>query len=158
MKWTAVLNPAQTPANVSDQPVHALTKEIQFLDLEMFSRYFPIFGQLHIDQYLLVIHGQLIDGWGLVQILTEHKFSMIGLSAIVDKNNVMRARYTSLITLCALEAAPVSETDFSSYDWLTQKSRDNTLFLHRRCVIDLQIKILMYVHSIREGNFKLSTC
>ena len=62
MKWTAVLNPAQTPANVSDQPVHALTKEIQFLDLEMFSRYFPIFGQLHIDQYLLVIHGQLIDG------------------------------------------------------------------------------------------------
>ena len=80
---------------------------------------------------------------------------MIGLSAVVDKNNVMRSRYTSLITL---EAAPVSETDFSSYDWLTQKSRDNTLFLHRRCVIDLQIKVLMYVHSIREGNFKLSTC
>ena len=58
---------------------------------------------------------------------------MIGLSAIVDKNNVMRARYTSLITLCALEAAPVSETDFSSYDWLTQKSRDNPVSTQKVC-------------------------
>ena len=28
MKWTAVLNPGQTPVDVSDQPVYALTKEL----------------------------------------------------------------------------------------------------------------------------------
>ena len=43
----------------------------------------------------------------------------------------------------------------SPYDWLTQKSKDNTLLLYWKCVIDLQIKVLLYVRSIREGNFKL---
>ena len=157
MKWTAILNPGQTPVDVRDQPVYALTKELQFRHPGIFSQYFPIFG-LHIEQCLLVIHGQLIEGSGLVQILTENKFSMIGLSAVVDVNNIKRARYTLQITLCALfiklsEAASVSETDLLPYDWLTQKSKDNTSFMYWKCVIDLQIKVLLYVRSIREGNF-----
>ena len=78
MKWTEILNPNQTPVDVSDQPVYALTKELIFR--------FPdeVFGQLHIEQCILVIHGQLIKGSGLLEILTENKFSMIGLSAVVD--------------------------------------------------------------------------
>ena len=48
MKWTAVLNPRQTPADVSDQPVHALTKELQFFHPKIFSQYFLIFRQRHI--------------------------------------------------------------------------------------------------------------
>ena len=103
--------------------------------------------QLPIDQSLLVIHGQLIEGSGLVQILTENKFSMIGLSVVVDVNNIKRARYTFQVTLCALfiklrEAAYVSETDLSQCDWLTQKPKDNTSFLYWKCVTDLQIKVL----------------
>ena len=85
MKWTVVLNPGQTPVDVSDQPVYALTKELQFRHPEMFSQFFPIFGQLHIEQSLLVFHGQLIERSGLVQILTENKSFMIGLSVVVDK-------------------------------------------------------------------------
>ena len=53
------------------------------------------------------------------------------------------------------EAASVSETDLPPYDWLTQKSKDNTLFLYWKCVIDLPVKVLLYVHSICESNFKL---
>ena len=51
LKWNAVLNPDQTPVDVSDQPVDALTKELQFCHQEIFSQNFPIFRQLHIDQY-----------------------------------------------------------------------------------------------------------
>ena len=72
MKWTALLNPGQTPVDVSDQPVYALTKQLQFRHPGIFSQYFPIFGQLHIEQCLLVNHGQLIEGSGLVQILTTN--------------------------------------------------------------------------------------
>ena len=113
VKWTAVFG--QIPVDVSNQPVYALTKELQFHHPEMFSQYFPIFGQPHIEQSLLVIHGQLIEGSELVQILTENKFFMIGLSAVTDVNNTKRARYTLQITLYALfiklcEAASVSET------------------------------------------------
>ena len=69
----------------------------------------------------MVFHQQLlIEGSGLVQILTENKFSMIGLSAVVGVNNMKRARHASQVTLCTLfiqlrEAASVSETDLSPF-------------------------------------------
>ena len=90
MKWTAVLNPGQTPVDVSDQPVCALTKVVQFCHPEIFSQHFTIFRQLHIEQSLLVIYGQSIECSELVQILTENKFSMIGLSAVIDVINIKR--------------------------------------------------------------------
>ena len=48
-----------------------------------------------------------------------------------------------------------NKIDLLPYDWLTQKSKDSTVFVYWKCVIDLQIKVLLYVYSIREGNFKL---
>ena len=49
-----------------------------------------------------MIHGQLIKGSGLLEVLRENQFSMIGLSSVVDVNNIKRARYTLQITLCSL--------------------------------------------------------
>ena len=99
----------------------------------MFSNYFPLFGQLHIEQCLLLIHGQMIKGSGLLEILTENKFSIIGLSVVVDVNNIKRARCTLQITLCSLfnqlrEAMSNNLTDLSPYDCLSQKSNDSTSF------------------------------
>ena len=81
MKWAETLNLTQTPVDVSDQPVYALTKELQLPFPEIFSKYFPLFRQLHIEQFVLVIHEQMIKG-----------SSMIGLSAVVNVNNIKRAR------------------------------------------------------------------
>ena len=74
MKWTETLNPGQTLVDISDQPVYALTKELQLCFPKTFSNYFPLFGQLHNEQCLLVIHGQMIKGSGILEILTENKF------------------------------------------------------------------------------------
>ena len=54
IKWTTDFNPGQTSVDVSDQPVHALSKELQlqFRHPEIFSQCVPIFGQLHIKQSL----------------------------------------------------------------------------------------------------------
>ena len=160
MKWTNILNPRQTPVDVRDQPVFALTKELILQFSETFSKYFPIFEQLHIEQCLLVIHGQLIKGSGLLEILRENQFSMIGLSSVVDVNNIKRARYTLHITLCSLfkvldEAMPDTPTDMSPYNWLEQKSNASSSCLYWKLVIDLELLILMYIRSIREGDFKL---
>ena len=137
-----------------------LPKNSCFVTKKYLCQYFLIFGQLHIELYFLVIYGQLIEGWGLVQILTENKFSMIGPSPAVDVNSIKRARYSLEITLCAIfiklcEATSVSEADLLSYDWLTEKPKDNTSFLCWECVTDLQIKVLMYIRSICEANLKL---
>ena len=93
IKWTENLNPGQTPVDVSDQPVYALTKTLQYRCPDEFSNYFPLFGQLHIEQALLVVHGLLIKGSGLFEILTQNKFSTIGMGAAVDVTNIKRARY-----------------------------------------------------------------
>ena len=42
IKCTKIINPGQTPVDRSDQPVFALTKELQFRFLKMFQNYFPI--------------------------------------------------------------------------------------------------------------------
>ena len=102
IKWTEILNPGQTPVDVSDQPVYALTKKLQYLFPEEFANYFALFGQLHIEQALLIIHGLLIKGSGLHEILTQNKFSTIGMGAAVDVNNIKRARYALQLSLCAL--------------------------------------------------------
>ena len=85
---------------------------------------------------------------------------LVGTFCNRRRENVKRTKYTLQITLCALyiklrEAVSVNETDLSSYDWLTEKPKDNAVFLYWKCVIDLQIKVLLHVLSFREGNFKL---
>ena len=160
IKWTAILNPGQTPVDVSDQPVYALTKMLQFLFPNEFGNYFALFGQLHIEQALLTVHDLLIKGSGLYEILTQNKFSTIGMGAVVDVNNIKRARYAVQISLCSLfkmleDAAAESMTELSAYDWLCQKCAESEVYMYWKMVIELEMHILIYVRSIREGNFKL---
>ena len=85
---------------VSAQPVYALSKELQFRYPDIFGDYVPLMGALHIEQPFLVIRGKQIAGSGLIEILNQHKFTTIGLSAVVDVNNIKR--YSVQITLCTL--------------------------------------------------------
>ena len=87
----------------SDQPVFALTKELQFRFPELFQNYFPLFGGLHIKQSLLDLHGQLSKGSGSMEILNLQKLSTIGLSAVVDVNSKKRATYCIQVTLSTLK-------------------------------------------------------
>ena len=50
------LNPSQTPVCVSDCPVFALRKEGQHGLPAEFSKYFSMFGDLHIVRCMLVSH------------------------------------------------------------------------------------------------------
>ena len=72
---TKALNSAQTLIEVSDQPVYAITKELQYRYSHLFEKYCPIMGGLHIEQSLLAMtHGQLIEGSGLTETLTLYNF------------------------------------------------------------------------------------
>ena len=109
---------------------------------------------------LKVISHWLAQAFILLKSLFKLIAEKLLLSAVVDVNNIKRARYTLQITLCSLfnqlrEDMPNNLTDLSPYGWLSQKSKDSTSFLYWKCVIDLQVLILLYVRSIWEGNFKL---
>ena len=83
-------------------PCHALTKEAQFLFPEHFSNYFAMFRGPHIEQCLLVTHGQFIEGSGLREILVACSLATIGVSAVVEVNQIKRAQYCVQVTLCSL--------------------------------------------------------
>ena len=52
-----ILNPGQTPVDVCDLPVYALTKEALLRFPQLFPKYFPMMGALHIEQVFLLCHG-----------------------------------------------------------------------------------------------------
>ena len=62
--------------------------------------YFSSLGGLHIEQSILVIHGKLIDGSGLREILTTNELSIIGTSVAVDVNDIKRVRYYLQVVVC----------------------------------------------------------
>ena len=63
IKCTEIINPGQKLVDCSDQPVVPLTKEQQFRFPKMFQNYLPLFGRLHIEQSLFVLHDQLIKSF-----------------------------------------------------------------------------------------------
>ena len=76
----SLLNPTQTPVDVCDQSVFALTKEIQVRMPDVFgtSKYFTLLGGLHIEHCLLSVHGELVKGSGLLEVLAKNNLSIIG--------------------------------------------------------------------------------
>ena len=127
---TKILNEDQTPVDTCDEPLFALSKEAQYRYPKLFSNYVVLFGALHIEQSLLGIHGQLIDGSGLLLVLNQLKFTTVGLpglSIAADVSSIKRARYCVQVTLCALyskltEAVVADESsNLTLFEWLSQQ-------------------------------------
>ena len=61
-KTISAINPNQTPVDTCDQPVYALTKQIQWCYPELFStsKYFSLFGGLHKKRLYLLFMENLL--------------------------------------------------------------------------------------------------
>ena len=61
------LNAKQVPVDASDQPLFAFSKELQIRLPSVFGpgKYVCMFGDLHLEQSLLVLHGEIVKGSGL---------------------------------------------------------------------------------------------
>ena len=93
IKAISTLNPGQTPVDVSDCPVDALTKEAQFRFPEHISTYFAMLGGLHMSNACWLLNGQFIERSGLREILEGCSLAIIAVSTVVDVNQIKRARY-----------------------------------------------------------------
>lgn len=51
---------------------------------------------------MLVIHGKIIKGSGLYEILKNNGLSIIGTSAVVNGNPIIQAKYCLQISVCAI--------------------------------------------------------
>ena len=103
----------------------------------MFPNYFPLFGVLHIEQSLPVLHGQLIKVSGLMEILNLQKLSTFRFSAVVNVDSIKRATFCIYnciqVTLSTLyiklnEATALDNLNNACpYDWLRPKSAENEM-------------------------------
>ena len=81
IEYKNTLNPQQvTAVDCSDQPIYALSKIIQWKYPEFaFSKYFALFGGLHIEKELLIANGHLVARTGLDEILGDTSIGTAGL-------------------------------------------------------------------------------
>ena len=61
-----------------------------------------MFGDLHIENFLLVIHADIIKGSGLKQILEENELSVAGPDVMVNVDGIKKARYCLQVRACAI--------------------------------------------------------
>ena len=161
-KTTNFLNPSQTPVDTCDQPVHGLTKTIQWMYPETLGsgKYLSILGGLHIKQSELVIHGDIIKGSGLEKILSTNDLSIIGTSAVVDGNDIKRLRYCLQVAAYAVfwklkDAYIQSNSLLPILDWLEHKSKESEMCFYWKLILDFQVVVLVFIRSIREGIFQV---
>ena len=154
----------QIPVDVSDQPVYALSREVQLLDRCEFGpgKYVCLFGDLHIEQSLLGLHGEIIKGSGLDTVMANSNLSTTGTSTIVDVNDVKRSRYCLQVAVCTIykllkDAHSKSQSDFSPLQWLDEQSKASQMCYYWKLILNFQLQILLFVRAVRQGNFKLYT-
>ena len=118
-------------------------------------KYLPLFGGLHIEKALLVAHGKLIAGSGLEELLGDMEMDTTGLkTASLDVNHIHKGRYAIQLSSVAIytrlkTAHERSKSEISLFEWASNISKE--IFV----ILNFQIDYLVYIKSLREGNFLL---
>ena len=117
------VNPTQTPVDVCDQPIFALTKRLIWR-YDCFKNYFCLFGGLHVEKSLLVMHGEFVSGSGLLKLLGISNLSVCSLQTVASAvSDIKGARYALQVSACVIykklvDAHSNSGSSLSILDWL----------------------------------------
>ena len=123
-------NEGEIPVDVSNQPVYALSKEVQIGYNETFGtdKYVCMLGELHMEHTALMIHGDLIRGSGLDSQFVNTKLSTEGTLTIVDVNDIKRWRYCLQVSVVVIynllkKAYLSSGSKLSILEWLDEEAK-----------------------------------
>ena len=109
---------------------------------------------------MLIVHVQLIVNSGLKEILESCSIATIEVGAVVDVSQIKRSPHCAQVTLCALyqklvEAVKKEGSLVDPYEWLNEKEKCSRMCYCWKMVLDLEIEILIFVRSMKVGNFLL---
>ena len=115
-------------------------------------------GGLHTELCILAIHGELIHGSGLYEILLKSNMYIIGILYLLTGSHVKKTRYcievvVSVIYLKLIEAHRSLSSDLEPNEWLEEVSKASPLCNYWKMILGLQLEILLYVRSLRQSNF-----
>ena len=127
-----------------------------FLEFKIFF----LFGGLHIEKALLIVHGEFIKGSGLDKLLGQSNLSITDKeNSVVNVTEIKSCIYGLQISACAiyqqLMKAFNTKSNITIWEWLAQKSGTSTMTLYWKNILEMQIHILISISALRESNFEL---
>ena len=166
-----LLNPGQTPVLAADQPLYAMAKQIQWTWREKYGedKFVIMFGGLHIEMAALRSVGSLLEGSGWTSAIVEAGVASSGTAeSFLSAGNVTRTRQAHQITAYCLyqmmekaytvhieENSASEEIPFSFDQWCEKRQKDSPLFQFWFMILRMELTILTFIRSLREGNFEL---
>ena len=122
-----------------------------FLEFKIFF----LFGGLHIEKALLIVHGEFIKGSGLDKLLGQSNLSITGMeNTVINVTDIKRCRYSLQISACAIYQQLVkafnTKSNITVWEWLAQKSETSTMTLYWKNILEMQIHILIFIRALRE--------
>lgn len=169
----AFLNPGQIPVITADQPLYALTKQIQWHWPQQYgeNKFVIMFGGLHVEMAALKSIGSLLKASGWIEAIVEADIASSGIAeSFITASSVTRTRYAHQITACSLYtlmkkayeyyiADTSLEQDASvilSFDeWCEKRKAESPQFSYWYLVLSMELTILSLIRSFREADFRL---
>ena len=161
------LNPGQVPVLTVDQPLFAIAKIIQWNWPESYGedKFVVLLGGLYIEMATLATLGYLFDGSGWTNVLTKAGIATPGTAdSFLKGAHVKRTRHAHQVTSSALSI--MLRTAYDAHcldtseplpfdDWCVKQVEACPQFHYWYMVRHLECLMLVFVRSIREGNFPL---
>ena len=159
----AFLNPGQTPVIAADQPLYALLKQIQWEWPEYGEDKFVIMsGGLHIEMAALKSLGTLLEDSGWTSAIVEAGLASSGTAeSFLTASSVTKTRQAHQITACNLyklmrgayeDYCSEESSTLTFEEWRDQQMHESPQFQFWHLVLDMELIIVILIHSFREGN------
>ncbi|KAK0055322.1 hypothetical protein Bpfe_015336 [Biomphalaria pfeifferi] len=168
MQAVKFLNPGQIPVITADQPLFAIAKQIQWKCPEFYreNKIALLLGGLHIGMSFLKTVGTLLKDSEWVEALVNAKVDTSGCAeSFLNGSHVTRTRRAHQLTACALfmlkhayrqyslSCAALEENVLCFEDWKESMITTSPTFKYWTLVLQLEMILLVFVASLRDGNF-----
>ena len=163
------LNPTQIPVVVVDQPLYAICKQIQWTWPESHGedKIVVMMGGLHIEMNLLKLLGDWLSGSGWIASIVQAGITTSGRAdAMLKGSHVTGTRYAHQVSVGGLQIC--AENAYQQYkdnapandiltfsEWFDKQSKEQPQFKFWATTLDLELKVLEFIRSIRERNFQM---
>ena len=164
------LNQGQVPVLACDQPLYAIAKKIKWNFPTVYGekKLVVMFGGFHTELAALKALGSWIEDSGWTSVLLQAGVTTPGTAdSFLKASHVSRTSHAHQVTVAALyilmdkayktyrEGVDEGEEPKSFSDWRKQAELEGPQFYYWSLTLHFQLTILIFVRSLREGNFQL---
>jgi hypothetical protein len=165
-----ILNPGQVPVITVDQPLYTLAKQIQWSWPQTHGEdYFIIlFGGFHIEKASFNTLGDLLACSGWTEALVQAGVATPGTAdSFIKAAHVTRTRWAHQVTAGVLyllrqegytqycDGLDEGQVPMSVEDWCASRADTSPQFKFWSIILQLELEIMIYVRSLREGDLML---